>query len=162
MDKIPLDGLKLSQELAQITIAAGKGPGVTTIFGRLAQQRINMNLVCVDAGPNGLSGSFCISTGDLAGTRALMQDCRQRLHIIEPVGILTLFPHRARLNLLETVLRAFAQAHLPVHAIASSLSCLSFSMDYHRLEQAVATVRKLAVLPENLAPMKPEFQVRQL
>jgi aspartokinase len=162
-EKLSIDGLKLSLQLAQINLAANPVLTVAALFRILAKERINMSLVCLDTMDDSvLAGACCIPIEDLPRAEAVLNDFREQITVIAPVGIVTIFPHRARLVLLGTVLKAFAEAGLTVHALATSLSSLSFSMDYLKMEQALAVLQSVAELPANHAPYRPEFRVRQI
>ena len=60
------------------------------------------------------------------------------------------------------ILSALGQAGLPVYGITSSLSSLTITTDYRRLDDAVSTVCQVVTLPDNHAPFRPEFRVKQL
>jgi hypothetical protein len=161
-EKLKIDGIKLSAELVQINLLPGEGYSAARLFRELAGRRINMPLVTLDAASDRLAGACCIAAEDLARAQPVLEAASGALQVLERVGSLTVFPHRARFDLFECMLLGFARRGLPVYAIASSLAALTFTTDYGQLDEAAAAVLENAVLPENHAPFRPEFKVRQI
>jgi len=161
-DKLKIDGIKLSGELVQINLLPGTDFSAARLFCEMAGRRINMPLVTLDAAADRLAGACCIAAEDLARAQPVLEAASGALQVIERVGSLTVFPHRARFDLFECMLSGFARRGLPVHAIASSLAALTFTTDYGRLDEAAAAVLEKAALPDNHAPFRPEFKVRQI
>jgi hypothetical protein len=69
---------------------------------------------------------------------------------------------QSRLGLIRAVLSAINQAGLPVYGLASSHSSLTITTDYLRLDEAVEAACQVVALPDNHAPFRPEFRVKQL
>jgi len=80
---------------------------------------------------------------------------------VPAVGMLSLFPHKSRLRMLETALSAMAWEDLPIHGFVTSVSALSVITDYSGMDLAVAAFKRHFELPRGHVPMKPEFQVSQ-
>jgi hypothetical protein len=160
--KLPIDGLKLSQALAQINLPGTGKPRVLDAFHRLAVRRINLSLVTLDAIDGRWSGSCCISMEDLASAKQELVGLQDGIEYLSPVGTLTLFPHRSRLDLLKSILAVFAQDGLPVHGIASATSTLTITTDFECLAEATAAVQRIVDLPANHAPIHTQFQVKQV
>jgi hypothetical protein len=161
-NKLSIGGLKVSPPLALIVMRAGARPSVAEVFQRFAHQRINMTLVALETIAGQPAGTCCIDQEELAAAEALLGPARNAIEIVAPVASLTLYPHKARLVLLQAVLWAFGQAGLPVHAVASSLSALSVATDYSRLDDALAAIETITELPPNHAPLRPTVRVRQI
>jgi len=161
-NKLAIGGLKVSPPLAQIVMRAGARPSVPEVFRRFARQRINMVLVALETAGEQAAGTCCIDLEELTAAEALLGADRQAIDIVVPVACLTLYPHQARLALLQAVLYAFGQAGLPVHAAASSLSTLSVATDWNRLDEALAAIGTVTELPYNHAPLNPTVRVRPI
>ena len=159
---LPIDGLKLSRMLAQINLLADNAQRLLEAFHRLAARRINLTLVTLDAADGRWRCSFCIDGEDLTSARNALEGMAEADEVISPVGTLTLFPHRSRLDLLDRVLAVFGRKALPVHAAASSASTLSLVTDYPHLDDAVRAVMGVASLPAGHAPHRGRVHVRQL
>ena len=109
-----------------------------------------------------LSGIFCIDAEDLPQMEKVLVDVTDVLEPTTSVGTLTLFPHTGRLDLLAVVLRAFVNSHIPLLAVASSMSTLTVALPYQRLDEAVEEICRFVRLPANHAPFRPQFRVRQV
>jgi aspartokinase len=162
ISKLPIGGLKLSPELVQINLAAETASAVIAIFERLAQHRINLTCVTLTTTDPGVMGSCTLTTESWPQAEPLLQNAQARIETIPGVGTLTLFPHQSRLALLECVLSAFGRAGLPIHSIASSLSTLTFCIDYHRIDDALRAIETIARLPDNHMPALPQWRIRQM
>jgi len=160
--KLAISGIKLSGELLQINFLPGSGLTAPQLFHRLAERRVNLSMVTLDAAGGQWGGACCIAVDELPRAQPLLDEAADFLKILPSVGLLTVFPHRSRYDLLECILSAFAQANLPIHCIASSLAALTFATDFSRLDEAVSAVTAVADLPPNHAPVRPEFKVRQI
>lgn len=157
-----IGGLKASAELVQINLSAGDSPPITAVFDRLARSRINMVFVTLSVVSGGFVGACAVSADSWPAAEPLLQRAAAAVEIVSPVGTLTVFPHRARTDLLDGVLNAFAAAGLPVYSIASSISAITFATDYRRLTQAVSVIRDIAQLPDNHAPLECPWCVKQV
>ncbi len=162
MSKSPIGGLKLSSELVQIRLLPNSGFSAREMFSRLADHRINVTMVSLDATDGELTGIGCIFAEDRALAEVALGPLAGAVDMLSPVGAITIFPHQARLVLVGEILSALGRDGLPVYGMASSHSALTFTTDYRRLDEAVAAVGRIVALPENHAPFRPEFRVRQL
>ena len=160
--KLPISGIKLSGELLQINYLPGGAVTAPQLFHRLAERRVNLSMVTFDTAGGRWAGACCIAIDELPRAQPVLDKAADSLKILSSVGLLTVFPHRARYDLLECILSAFARANLPIHCIASSLAALTFATDFARLDEAVDAVAAVAELPPNHAPIRPEFKVRQI
>ena len=160
--KFPIGGLKLSSELVQIRLLPNSGISVTEMFRLLADHRINLTMVSLDVTDGELTGIGCIFAEDRRLAEVALQPIACVIDMLSPVGAMTIFPHQARLQLIGKILSAMGQNGLPVYGMASSHSALTLTTDYRRLDDAVTAVCRIVSLPENHAPFRPEFRVRQL
>ncbi len=164
--KIRISGVKLSWELAQFNCAETSGRVVWTarLIRYMAENRINISFLCFNSGDKGTTSSCCVAAEDFGAAKRLLNQeprIKDHLDIIAPVGTLTLFPHHDSLALLGLVISEFGKADIPIHGIGTSISALTFSVDYRRLDRAVGVLEAVLELPANHAPFRPEFRVKQ-
>jgi hypothetical protein len=157
-----IGGLKLSLELIQIRLFSDAGLPVTEIFRRLADQQVNLIGVILDAVDGQMTGVCYISLEDRPAAEQALQPFEGLYVLQSSVGLLTIFPHQSRSELMGCILSALGRAGLPVYGITSSLSSLTITTDFHRLNEALSAVCQVVTLPDNHAPFRPEFRVKQL
>ena len=162
IQKLAVGGIKLSPELIQIHLLPGSAAAVNQVFRRLADFRVNLTLVSLEAMAGPLTGVFTIFAEDRLSAESALQPFRGAFELLSPVGALTIFPHHSQPALIGGLLAVLGAAGLPVYGLASSLSALTVTTDYRLLDQAVAAVCRLVDLPDNHAPFRPEFRVKQL
>jgi hypothetical protein len=160
--KLPVGGLKLSQELVQIRLFPKAGYPVEEMFRRLADRKINLTGVVLEANDGHLNGMGCILAEDRLPAEEALRPFEGSFEILGPVGTLTVFPHQGRLELFGRLLSALGNSGISVYGIVSSFSSLTIILDYPRLDEAVSVVCAIIQLPENHAPLRPEFRVKQL
>jgi hypothetical protein len=160
--KLQINGIKLSMELVQIGLLPDGAFSASQLFHDLAELKINIPLILLDLVDDRLAGACCIAAEDLSRAAPVLDTADASVEVIRKIGALTVFPHRARLDLLTCMLSGFARRRLPVYAIASSFATLTFTTDYARLDEAVDCLLEKAILPDNHAPFRPEFKVRQI
>jgi hypothetical protein len=160
-------GIKLSQELVQFNCAenAGEILSGSHFFHHLAENRINISFLCTGATDKGTISFCCVETEYLQQVQKLLEQdpqMRQQIETIAPVGTLTLYPHRYSFELLGLVMSELGKAGFPIYGIGTSISTLTFSTDYHVLEQAADILGKVLNLPSNHTPFRSEFRIKQI
>ncbi len=101
------------------------------IFQRLAEHRVNIEFVNQIPLKNGtIDIILCVDKKDAQSTRALLEEVKtilnaQAISPLEAVGILSLFPHREHALISGTIMQALSEAHIPLLAMASSISAIS-------------------------------------
>ncbi len=160
--KLPVGGIKLSLELIQIQLPSHPAIPVHRVFSCLADLRINMTLVVLDTVGGCFSGACCVPAEDRRKVDAALAPMAGNYRILAPVGALTVFPHQSRLELVGRTLAAMREAGAPVYGMASSFSAITVTTDYLRMDDIVAAILRVVELPENHAPFRPEFRVKQL
>lgn len=101
------------------------------IFQRLAEHRVNIEFVNQIPLKNGtIDIILCVDKKDAQSTRALLEEVKtilnaQAIFPLEAVGILSLFPHREHALISGTIMQALSEAHIPLLAMASSISAIS-------------------------------------
>ena len=165
--KIDVSGIKFSQELVQFNCLENGGqivPG-THFFECLAQSRINIPFLCIGTTDRGTTSFCCVEAEYFKQIQKLLEQdpkMSQCIETIAPVGTLTLYPHRQNFKLLGIVVRELGRAGFPIYGIGTSISVLTFSTDYHVMEQAAGILAKVLELPSNHTPFRPEFRIRQI
>ncbi len=160
--KHSIGGLKLSPELIQLRLFSNESFPVTEMFRRLADHQVNLVSVMLDTGEGELAGVCCISAEDRSLAEQALLPFEGFFEMRLNVGTMTIYPIQSRLDLIRVVVSALIQAGLPVYGLASSLSSLTITTDYLRLDAAVEAACQVVDLPDNHAPFRPEFRVKQL
>jgi hypothetical protein len=160
--KFPIGGLKLSSELIQVRLAVNDGFPMTAMFQRLADQQINLTHLLLDGLEGNLAGVFCISAEARKQAELALKPFEGLYEMRLNVGTMTVFPIQSRLDLIRDLMSAIGRAGLPVYGLASSLSSLTIFTDYLCLDEAVQAACQVVELPDNHAPFRPEFRVKQL
>jgi len=166
MDKIRIDGIKLSGELALVHLANHPRPqfALTCGCGIMASNRINMPFVSAACLGDGAGASWCVEMEERARAKALLDgnpDLEGYAEIVPSVGLVSLFPHRSSLAFLGRALQALGRAALPVHGLTSSLAPLTFVTDYAALDAAAAALEAFFELPPHQRPIRTHVQVTQ-
>jgi hypothetical protein len=162
IQKYSVGGLKLSAELVQLQLFPTAPLPLNEIFRRLADRQINLTGVSLEAIDGQLTGICCLAAEDRGQAEQVLQPIEGSFELRSPVGTLSIFPHRSRLELIGQILSALGRIGLPIYGLASSPSSLTITTDYHRLDEAVSAICRLVTLPDNHAPFRPEFRVKQL
>ena len=179
--KIGIGGIKFSEELVHVSCRA-VSPSDSSFAGLIkgiAANRINIPFVCSGCYGEEVLSSFCIAAVDFLALERLLETLPladepanplssagllnlQTLTITRPVGTLTLFPHRRSLTLLGRIVEILGQSGIGIHSLCTSISALAINIDYPLLDQAVEVLEKIVELPEDHAPFRSEFCVRQI
>ena len=164
---IDVGGIKFSRKLVQYNWIGNQGepvPGLR-LFRLLAENRINIPFLCIGVAGSGILSFCCVEYEFFRQVRKLVEldaPMRQNIEVISPVGTLTLFPHKCNLALLGIVMSELGKAGLPIHAIGTSISALTFSTDYNLLNHAVDVLGRVLNLPSNHAPFRSKFRIEQI
>lgn len=178
--KIGIGGIKFSEELVHVTYRAFSltDRSFADLLQHLGRQRINLPFVCQGREGEGQVSTFCVAATDFVKLAAfldgfavpteqghpsaqgpLVQDC---IKIIANVGTLTLFPHRRSLALLGRVVETLTESGIAVHSLCTSISALAVNIDYPLLDRAAEVLGKIVELPDDHAPFRPEFCIKQI
>ncbi len=162
IQKFSVGGLKLSAELVQIQLFPNTPVPLNEIFRLLSDHQINLTGVSLEAIDGQLTGICCLAAEDRGRAEHVLQPFEGFFALRSSVGTLTIFPHQSRLELIGKILSVLGRLGLPVYGLASSHASLTITTDFRRLDEAVSAVCRLVTLPENHAPFRPEFRVKQL
>ncbi|WP_163338431.1 hypothetical protein [Desulfopila sp. IMCC35008] len=160
-----LGGIKLSEELALFTCRYDHAQ--QDLFSRLldtiASQQINIHYLCHSSNSDTDVSTLCVATENSQEVKYLLRSFGQnRIQHIQQTGTLTLFPHRSSIRLMLNVLKLFKHNDLTVYGLCTSISALTLVMNYIDLDRSVAVLEDIVHLPENHAPLRQEFTIRQV
>ena len=121
---------------------------VGTVFQRLAEHRINIEFANQIPHKNGsIDVILCVDKKDVQSTHALLEEikttiCVEEICPLGEVGILSLFPHREHAVISGIVMQTLSDAHIPLFAMASSLSAISCVIQEEQLLEAVSLLSR--------------------
>lgn len=149
MEQRLISGILQRINLSALVISFIPGNGdVGKIFQRLAQHRINIEFVNkIILGNGHASIALCVDSKDLYSAMALVEEIKRAAHgldIAPParVAILSLFPHREHPVISGIIMQTLSAAHVPLLAMASSLSAISCVIHDERLSEALGLLSK--------------------
>ena len=132
MEKRLISGILQRADLNAFRVSSiADNRDVGKIFQKLAEQRINIEFVNQIPLKNGyIDVILCVDKKDAQSTRALLEEVKTTIKArdispLDSVGILSLFPHREHAVISGTIMQALSDAHIPLFAMASSLSAIS-------------------------------------
>lgn len=166
--KISIGGIKFSEKLTQISFVKDteNDSSIRDLLHLIAQKRINITFLCHSstAYPNHRS-SFCVSSVNFPGVQRLLQFSsfnNLSIEIIQSVGTITLFPHKNSFQLLGQILQVFGKFKFPLYSMSSSISAIALNTDFSDLDMVAQKLQEVTCLPENHAPFRQEFCLREL
>jgi len=121
---------------------------VGTVLQRLAEQRINIEFVNQIPRKNGYSNVIlCVDKKDVQSTHALLEEikttiCAREVSPLGGVGILSLFPHREHAVISGMIMQTLSDAHIPLFAMASSLSAISCVIQEEQILEALSLLSR--------------------
>jgi hypothetical protein len=166
MSKPSINGIKLSGPLVPMWIRSHCGAAeiAPLICRMLAQMRVNIAFwACADP-QEGQQGLCCIDAEDHVRVAAALlghEQLKAAVYFGKEVGLLSFYPHQARLDALATALEALTGCGVAIHGCASSIAAFTMVVDYGRLDQAAAVLTGVLALPEHPAAFRADFKVVQ-
>jgi aspartokinase len=164
--KIRINGIKLSNKLVQINLLNGSLPESTRplFFRLLSQNQINIPFILLTCMGEKILGSCCVESKDINRIKQMIDKeptLKENIEFISSVGALSIFPHHSNLKLLGLSFYLLGKQPISLYGMASSISSLTFIMDYSQLDEAVSILLEYMDLPPNHAPFRPEIHVIQ-
>jgi hypothetical protein len=164
--KIRINGIKLSTKLVQINLLNGSLPENTRplFFQLLSQNQINIPFSLLTCMGEKILLSCCVESEDIDRIKKVVDKnpiLKENIEFISSVGALSIFPHHSKLKLLGLSFYLLGKQHLSLYGMASSISSLTFIMDYSQLDEAVSILLEYMDLPPNHTPFRPEIHVIQ-
>lgn len=160
--KYSVGGLKLSEELIQIWFSPQGENRLEDMLRRLADRQVNVIGLTIDAVEGRIGGGGWIRSEDRKRAEEVLESFPGCFSQMDSVGLLTLFPVQSRSDLIRDVLSLWGETDLPLFHIAASPTSLILATDFRRLDEAVSVVCRVIALPENHAPFRAEYRVKQL
>jgi aspartokinase len=149
MEERLISGILQRVNLTALLISSiSRNGDVGKVFQRLAQNRINVEFVNKISLQNGhASVLLCVDSKDLYSAVAVLEEIKNAAHeldIFPParVAILSLFPHREHPIISGIITQTLSAAHIPLLAMASSLSSISCVIHEERLSEALGLLSK--------------------
>lgn len=166
MEKIKIEGIKLSNELFHVNLRnrSNQQNTISQFCQILAAHQINMPFLSTTCSGRRIQVSCCVAVEDRHRVRNLIDsepELGGDVKFTPSVGLLSVFPHQSSLKILGLSLYAIGKARLPLYGLASSLSALTFITDYIHLDKAAETLEQYLELPFNQRPFRSEIAVRQ-
>lgn len=166
MEKIKIEGIKLSNEFLQVKFQDNSNSKNTfcRLFRILAEKQINISFISSTYLNGRIHESCCVAIEDDGKVRSLIDSepaLTRNVKFIPSVGMLSVFPHQYSPRILGLSLYALGKARVPVYGLASSISALTFVTDYGRLDAAASALKEYLELPPNQAPFRPQLRVKQ-
>ena len=166
MEKIKIEGIKLSNELFQVNLRnrSTQENTISQFCQILAANQINIPFLSTTYLGRRMQVSCCVAVEDKSRVRNLFNsepELGGEVEFTPSVGLLSVFPHQSSLKIFGLSLYAIGKARLPLYGLASSLSALTFITDYLHLDKAAETLEEYLELPSNQRPIRSEIRVRQ-
>jgi hypothetical protein len=166
---IRLGGIKFSEELAQITVNGSSSSGIQIhgLLSGIAVEKINIPFFCLsnDVEIKQCSAIFCVERSEFDTVQQLLPRLSlpdRSWSVIQSVGTITLFPHRNSFSILGKTLAIFGKYRYPVHSLSTSISALAVNTDFSLLDEIAENLQESFELPENHAPFRPQFLLKEM
>ena len=159
MEKTRVGGIKLSPELILVTqrFNAAEADSVPPIYRILAQQKINIHYLSARSMEKQIHIACLVSNEEYGRIKNLPHidpDAGTRIEILPGKGMLYIFPHRSRMDILGQLLSAFGNAGIRLYGYSSSISTLAFVIDYGAQQKAVSAISGYFELPDYHSPFR--------
>jgi hypothetical protein len=169
-EKIRINGIKLSGELIQVNLMQPDDPkDLNALFLKsAAENRINLPFLSCTALGLQRQMSYCVAPADFELLKTILTldpDLKKNAKLIASVGCISIFPHAFSLKFIGLLMRVFNTARLPLYGIATSLSVVTLTTDFHQIDTAVASLSPHLKLPSNHAPFTteaPEIRIERI
>ncbi len=160
MEKIRIGGIKLSSELILIRHffpMDGADFSNPPIYRILANQRINIPFLSIRCDKKQVHVCCTAPTDEFLRIKHLLPigSCDEsQMEIFPGKVLLTLFPHKGRLDILGLLLTALKDAGIAVYGFSSSISSLSIVIDLAVQNKVTAAIGESFELPHYHSPFK--------
>lgn len=155
-------------ELAHFTVRQKSTDqfAIQDLLKSIANKGINVPFLCFSETIQNPTISFCVESShldDVLECQANLQIADdQNVKVVPSVGTCTVFPHKYSFTFLAKVLEAMETGNFPLYSFSTSISALALNTDFHLLDQFAEKLKTIFELPENHAPFRQEFQLKQL
>lgn len=164
--KIPIGGIKFSDELAHFTLACRQNEQmvICEFLQHISSRQINIPFLCGSQVGQDAVTCFCVSAIDGPVISEIVEDSsiqKQKISMQLQVGSLTIFPHKNDVSFVMAVMNLMERLGEPVHSFSTSISALIVNTRVQQLPNIAHQLMDIFQLPENHSPFLPEFQLRQ-
>lgn len=165
-EKISVGGIKFSPELVLVNISGDEITRILfdTVLKHLSDNSIPIPFLSQSGTTREWLCSFCVDSIDWPATRTFLNDFPTptgSIESISPAGLLTIFPHKNSLLLLGRISSLFGSRSAPLYGFNTSISATTYCTDYRLLDAITDRILQHIQLPENHAPFRPEFILKQ-
>ncbi len=165
MEKIRINGLKLSDELAllHLEMSSDVSDPLAEVCRLLGDHHINILFMSTAAQSHQKYGICCIESDQTSFAKELISKNSGLLTAVSVksgVGLVTLFPHQSSLKMVGVVLEKLSGHHIPIYGLASSIAAITVVTDYHHLDHAAQVLAQALNLPQEAAPMRSAIKVK--
>lgn len=166
MNEIQIKGLKISGALCLVRLHNSTSAinWLPAFCSAMAGSQINLPFISTDRQASGIQAACCVDAKHQMLTKKLVDaDPVMKAHVsyIPDVGLMTLFPHQSSLKLFGMSLRTLSRENFRVLAMASSISALTYVLDYSQLDAAAELLKSCFKLEGNHSPFRAAFVVCQ-
>ena len=164
--KFSIGGIKFSQELVHINVSPGKLSdfSFSDLLHCIAEKKINIPFISHATTPEYDKVAFCLTNEDFDLLQSILNSSfnSPRIRITKRVGTLTIFPHKNNFLLLGNIISLFGKYNFPLYSLSTSISAIALNTDFMQLDNVVEKLDALIMLPENHAPFRQEFCLKQM
>lgn len=166
-NKTAVGGIKFSKELVQIGFICEEtaDSSFEDVLQLLAEKAINIPFLCHSGINRSLESIFCVDCKDFDAVQSALNGsffADKAFTVTQSVGTLTAFPHRYSFQFLGQVLGVLAHYNYPIYSLSTSISTIAINTDYFSLDKIVEKLLAVIELPENHAPFRQEFCLKQI
>lgn len=149
MKKTQIAGLRQALHLSQIEVLSlpGGTQALARILDPLAESGINLEFVALHGGPKDIPNLIlAVNKNLVAATLGLLKGRREEGRVLEircrePAGMISLFPHGNRPEVIRDFLAAFREAEVEIWALGFSLSALSALGEESRIPRVLISLK---------------------
>ncbi len=166
--KISIGGIKFSEKLTHISLVkdTAEDSSIDDLLRLLAKRRINIPFLCHSSTLYASQRScFCVSCENFPGVLSLLNFSsfsNLNIKVVPAVGTITLFPHKNSFQLLGQIIQTFGKFNIPIYSMSSSISAIALNTDFTSLDMVAENLQGVTSLPENHAPFRQEFCLKEL
>jgi len=162
-----IGGIKFSQELIQITVSKRDplNASIEDLLQLIAEQSINIPFLCHSDVNEAPESVLCFDINDFGKIQTILKSSsfpESDIAITSSVGTLTLFPHKYSFYLLGRIIGLLGRYQFPIYSLSTSISAIAINTDYSSLDKIVEKLRTVVELPQNHAPFRQEFYLKQI
>jgi hypothetical protein len=166
-EKTRIGGIKFSEELIHCAVLCrtSQKQELALLLNLIAKKSVSLPFYTSSVADGLLTANFCAHSNELKTLEKIVSSTplsSTDIQITPSVGLLTLFPHRNSLLLVGKIVQLMADFHFPLYSFSTSISALAVNTAYEKLDELSEKLQTLVELPENHAPFRQQFRIKQL